>query len=94
MSGVRAGFSLGQLQCYLCSRDDYGLLGVSADRILQIADASAEKPIAFGQINVTGNWDAVASFGITAYPHIMLFQGFDNHRMYKGAFAKTRSAFM
>jgi hypothetical protein len=64
-----------------------------ADRIWQIAEASAEKPIAFGQINVTGNWDAVSSFEITTYPHVMLFQGFDNHRKYKGAFEKTRLAF-
>jgi hypothetical protein len=63
------------------------------DRIWQIAKASTDKPIAFGQINVNGNWDAVASFGITGYPHIMLFQGFDNNKTYKGAFTTTRSAF-
>ncbi|KAH7396950.1 thioredoxin-like domain-containing protein [Phaeosphaeria sp. MPI-PUGE-AT-0046c] len=53
-----------------------------------IADASA---IAVGQINVNGNgnWDAVSSFGITTYPHIMLSGGWGGYKVYRGALVET-----
>lgn len=49
--------------------------------------------VAIAQINVNdpGNWDAVSSFGITTYPHVMLFRGFEERRVYRGAFTEQRS---
>lgn len=76
----------------LYPQSDHGFQDAFADKILKIAEASAERPIVFGQINVTGNWDAVSSFEINTFPHIMLFQGFDYYKTYKGAFAKKRFA--
>lgn len=48
--------------------------------------------VAIAQINVNtpGTWDAVSGFGITTYPHVMLFRRYENRRIYKGPYISPR----
>lgn len=56
----------------------------------QMAESSTEPTVVFAQLNVNDSWDAVASFGITTFPQLVLFRGWSDWRVYKGVFGPTR----
>ena len=55
----------------------------------QIADIMHDSDITFAQINALDNGDVLAPFNVSTFPHLMLFQGLDNFRMYRGVFKET-----
>lgn len=59
----------------------------------QIADNMQDSGITFAQIDALDNSNVLAPFSISTFPHVMLFQGFDSFRAYRGAFKETEYVF-